>query len=230
MSHQHSVQNHLGTSATDYDRIIRTFIPGYEEMLSTIAWWLSQTIPEDGRVVELGGGTGALAEAVLTKMPKIRIELWDIDRKMLAVAQERLRKFGDRVTLREKSFTEKLDQCDGVLATLSLHHIPTLDAKRAVYGNVFQALSARGIFLNGDCAMDDTEPAHTVMLQYWLDFMAKHGISESEARKHFSEWAREDTYQPLFDELTALAQAGFRRPEVYWRKGPFAVYGGVKLP
>src|SRR5262249_53572642 len=154
------VQNHLGTSGADYDRIIRTFIPGYEEMLSTIAWWLSQTIPEDGRVVELGGGTGALTEAVLTKMPHIGIEVWDVDGKMLAVAQERLRKFQDRVTLREKSFTEKLDQCDAVIATLSLHHIPTLDAKRGVYRNVFDALSPPGIFLNGDCAMADTEPAH----------------------------------------------------------------------
>ena len=230
MSHQHSVQNHLGTSATDYDRIIRTFIPGYDEMLSTIARWLSQTIPEDGRVVDLGGGTGALAEAMLRKLPKIRIELWDIDRNMLAVAQERLRQFGNRITLREKSFTEKLDPCDAVIATLSLHHIPALDMKRAVYGNVFQALSARGIFLNGDCAMDDTEPAHSAMLRYWLDFMAQHNITEAEGRKHLAEWAKEDTYQALFDELTALAQAGFRRPEVYWREGPFAVYGGVKRP
>ena len=42
-------------------------------------------------------------------------------------------------------------------------------------------------------------------------------------------WAEEDTYQQMFDELTALAQAGFARPEVYWREGPFAVYGGIRV-
>ena len=228
MSDQHSVQTHLGTPETEYDRAIRTFIPGYEQMLSTIGWWLSRIIPPEGKVVDLGGGTGALADAVLTKLPKVHVEVWDVDQKMLAVAQERLHRFSDRVTLREKSFTEELVPCHAVIATLSLHHIPTLDAKRAVYKNIFDALSHGGIFLNGDCTLDMTEPTHTVMIRYWLDFMAKHRISEEEGRKHLTAWAEEDTYQQTSDELTILAQAGFRRPEVYWREGPFAVYGGIK--
>ena len=108
---------------------------------------------------------------------------------MLAVAQDRLQNFGDRVTLREKSFTEKLDECHAVISTLSLHHILRLDAKRAVYTNIFEALAQGGIFLNGDCTMDMTEPAHEVMLRYWLDFMAQHGISEAQGRKHLADWA-----------------------------------------
>ncbi len=229
MSAKHSVQAHLGTAASDYDRIIRTFIPGYEQMLSTIGWWLHQVIPHNGRIIELGGGTGALAEAVLTKLPNVRVEIWDIDPNMIAVARDRLGKFGDRVTLREKPFTEELDGCHAVVATLSLHHIPALDAKRAVYTHIFEALSEGGIFLNGDCTMDKTEPAHGVMVRYWLDFMAKNGITEDQGRKHLADWATEDTYQQMFDELAALVQAGFRRPEVYWRQAPMAVYGGVKI-
>jgi ubiquinone/menaquinone biosynthesis C-methylase UbiE len=216
-------------AATDYDRIIRTLIPGYEQILSTIIWWLSQIVPRDGKIIELGGGTGALAEAVLRTLPQVQIETWDVDANMLAVAQDRLSKFSGWVSLRNKSFTEKLPECHAVIATLSLHHIPTLDAKRSVYANIFEALLPHGIFLNGDCTLDPAEPTHTVMLRYWLDFMAKNGISDSEGRNHFTAWAKEDTYQHLFDELTILAEAGFLRPEVYWREGPFAVYGGMKV-
>jgi tRNA (cmo5U34)-methyltransferase len=228
MSRQHSVQTHLGTPATEYDRAIRTFIPGYEQMLSTIGWWLSQIIPADGKVVELGGGTGALTEVVLVKMPTVHIEVWDVDPKMLAIAQDRLRKFGERVTLREKSFTEKLDTCNAVIATLALHHIPKLDAKGAVYTNILKALSNGGLFLNGDCTLDMAEPTHSVMVRYWLDFMAKHGITEEKGHKYLADWAAEDTYQQMSDELRILSEAGFLRPEVYWREGPFAVYGGIK--
>jgi tRNA (cmo5U34)-methyltransferase len=228
MGHNHSVETHIGTPATEYDRAIRTFIPGYEQMLSTIGWWLSRIIPPDGRVVDLGGGTGALTEAVLKQMPEVRVEVWDIDPKMLAVAQDRLRAYAPRVVLREKSFTDKLDACDAVIATISLHHIPTLDAKLSVYANIFAALSQGGMFLNGDCTLDFTEPTHSTMVQYWLDFMGTHGISETEGRKHLATWAAEDTYQHTFDELTILKQAGFMRPEVYWREGPFAVFGGIK--
>jgi ubiquinone/menaquinone biosynthesis C-methylase UbiE len=106
MSNAHSAQAHLGMAASDYDRIIRTLIPGYEQILSNINWWLSQIVPRNGKVIELGGGTGALAEAVLAKLPHIRMEIWDVDANMLAVAQDRLSKFAGRVSLRNKSFTE----------------------------------------------------------------------------------------------------------------------------
>jgi len=228
MSRLHSVQAHMGLAAIDYDRMIRVLIPGYEQILSTIGWWLSKVLPEHGKLIELGGGTGALAEAVLTQLPYARLELWDVDAKMLSVASERLRRFQDRLTLREKSFMDKLEPCNGVITTLALHHISTLDAKRAVYANIFDALLPNGIFLNGDCTLDSVEPAHSVMLRCWLDFMAKHGITEEEGRNHFAEWAKEDSYLQLFDELTILDEAGFRRPEVYWRDGPFAVYGGIR--
>jgi ubiquinone/menaquinone biosynthesis C-methylase UbiE len=229
MSTRHSVEKHLGVAASDYDRIIRTFIPGYEQMLSTIGWWLSQTLPQGARIIELGGGTGALAEAVLTTLPQVHIEIWDMDSTMLAIAQERLRKFQDRVSLQERSFTERLEECHAVIATLSLHHIPALDAKQAVYRNIFDALVQGGIFLNGDCTIDVAEPTYSVMLRYWLDFMEKHGITEAQGRQHLADWAKEDTYQQTFDELNILARAGFGRPEIYWRQGPFAVYGGIKV-
>jgi ubiquinone/menaquinone biosynthesis C-methylase UbiE len=228
MSHQHSVQSHIGAAAQDYDRVIRTFIPGYEKMLSTISWWLSEIIPPDGKIVELGGGTGALAHSVLTNVPNAHLEIWDIDPKMIAVARERLSQFATRVTIRERSFTESLEDCNAVIATLSLHHIATLDAKREVYANVSRTLSATGIFLIGDCTMDPTEPAHSVLRRYWVRFMGDNGIAEAEALKHFSDWAKEDTYQQIADELSILAQAGFPRPEVFWREGPMAVYGGIK--
>src|SRR5580765_2838301 len=177
---QHSVQAHMGLVATDYDRMIRILIPGYEQILSTIGWWLSQVMKRDGNIIELGGGTGALAESVLAGLPETRLEIWDIDAKMLAVASQRLRRFGDRVTLRERSFIEPLDRCNAVIATLSLHHVSRLDAKRAVYANIFDALIPGGIFLNGDCTLDSAEPTCSLMRRYWLDFMARQGISEAE--------------------------------------------------
>jgi ubiquinone/menaquinone biosynthesis C-methylase UbiE len=228
MSERHSVQTHLGAAASDYDRVIRTFIPGYEQMLSTITWWLSEIIPPDGKVIEFGGGTGALAFAVMTRLPDVRVEIWDVDPAMLTVARERLRQFEDRLTVRERSFTEKPDSCNAVIASLALHHLQTLDAKQAVYTNIFEALQEPSIYLNGDCTMDLTEPAHGVMRRYWAAFMAKHGINAEEAHGHFTAWAKEDTYQQISDELRLLARAGFARPEVFWKEGPIAVYGGIK--
>jgi ubiquinone/menaquinone biosynthesis C-methylase UbiE len=224
----HSVQNHLHIAVADYDRVIRTYIPGYEEMLDTVAWWLGAIVPNDGKVIDLGGGTGSLAEAILSRLPEIHVEIWDVDPQMMELARERLSSFGNRATVREQSFLEKMDPCDAVVASIALHHIPKMETKRDVYANINSALRTRGVFLNADATIDDTEPGRAAMYRWWSRFMGTKGISETEAYKLFDEWAAEDTYQPLTDELAALGKAGFRRPEVFWKFGPMAVYGGIK--
>ena len=224
----HSVQNHLGVAIGDYDRAIRTFIPGYDDMLETIAWWLKSITPKNGIVIDLGGGTGALAHAILSRLPNLRVEIWDTDPKMMEIAHERLAPFGSRAALRERSFFDRIEQCDAVVASLSLHHIPAIETKCELYANIHAALRSPGVFLNGDATMDDADPGRRAMFRWWSGFMMSKGISEAEAYQHFERWASEDTYHPLAAELAALGKAGFRRPEVFWKFGPITIYGGIK--
>src|SRR3990172_8675468 len=119
----HSVEEHLGMRASEYDRVIRTFIPGYEAMLAAQLQWLATTLPETGLVVDLGGGTGALAQAVAERFPRAHIQVWDTDPQMLAGAEQRLRGYGDRVVLVQRSVSETLPEGHAFVASLALHHI-----------------------------------------------------------------------------------------------------------
>ena len=93
----HSVSDHLHVMIADYDRFIRTVIPHYETMRAVQLELLARCLPPDGRVIDLGGGTGALARAVAEKFPGVRVEIWDTDPAMVEVARERCAAFGDRV-------------------------------------------------------------------------------------------------------------------------------------
>jgi len=84
---------------------------------------LARCLPSDGRVIDLGGGTGALARAVAEKFPAVRVEIWDTDPAMLEVARERCARFGGRVHFVERSFAEPLPACDAVVACIALHHV-----------------------------------------------------------------------------------------------------------
>jgi hypothetical protein len=66
------------------------------------------------------------------------------------------------------------------------------------------------------------------MLRDWYAHMERSGISAAEADGHFAQWAEEDFYVSLPDELALIAAAGFPRPECFWRDGMLAVYGGFK--
>lgn len=221
----HSVRRHLRVAIESYDATIRQFIPGYETMLRAAAQELEAVAA--GRVLDLGGGTGGLAEAILETGATGTVELIDVDTEMLARARTRLSRFGRRVRFSEGSFLGKLPRCNGTAASLSLHHIPTLDSKRALYRRIHGALEAGGVFVNADATMPAEPAAREATWQAWADHMVREGIPEQRAYEHFDEWMEEDTYFPLEEELAAVAAAGFDA-ECVWREAGMAVVVGRK--
>ena len=226
----HSVEGHLKLNVADYDRLIRQLVPGYAAMRAAHRALLRKLLPADRRtlVLDLGGGTGALAEAVADTLPHAEVEIWDIDRAMLGLARERCARFGDRVRTVERSFTEPLTSCDAVVACIALHHVKDLAVKGAIYRNIHAALRPGGVFMNADLAIAAGGALHEFTYAEWIRAMAPHGIDEPQARAHFASWAHEDYYPPLATELRLLADGGFADPECFWRELPCGIFGGMK--
>jgi len=224
----HSVKRHLDVDADAYDVEIRRFIPHYDDMLATGVELLSALAPPAARVLDLGGGTGALSAAVLRGLPEARVTLLDVDRAMLDEARRRLASFGDRVEYREGSFLDPLPAADAVVASLALHHVRDLGTKTELYRAIHAALIPGGVFLNLDAAITESPRLNALMFVRWAARMARHGIADAEARDHFAAWAREDRYFPLDDELDALRRAGFAEVECFWRRGGTAICCGLR--
>lgn len=224
----HRVLAHLGLRPAEYDRIIRTFIPGYDEMLATVVRWLRGHLPWGGLVVDLGAGTGALSGAILDAFPDVRLELVDVDPAMLEAARERLAPHADRFGLRRATFADALPPCDAVVASLALHHVVTLPEKRDLYRRIREALRPGGLLLVADAAVHDAGRARQRIFAGWSAFMQTHGMTAADAEAHFAQWATEDHYKPLVAELDALAAAGFPFPDCLWKQGPNCVFGGFR--
>jgi tRNA (cmo5U34)-methyltransferase len=218
----HRVLTHLGVQAREYDAAIRTFIPEYEQMIATVVGLVR------GDVIDLGTGTGGLAAAILEAHPAARVKLVDIDPAMLEVAAARVSPYGARAELVHASFDAALPPCDAVVASLALHHVPELDRKRALYARIYGALRPGGALVIADATVHEDGNARTVMFATWSAWMARHGIAQAEADALFAKWAGEDRYYPLATELGLLADAGFTRPECFWKYGPMAVYGAFR--
>ncbi len=216
----HSVRRHLRLEVEAYDESIRRFIPGYETMLERAADAVAAVVPD--LVVDLGAGTGGLSAALLGRDAVGSVRLVDVDPEMLEQARTRLSRFGARASFARGTFSDPLPPCDAVAASLALHHLPTLEDKRAVFERVFAALRPGGVLVNADAHMPEDTGAREPLYRLWVDHMGRHGIPEARAWEHFREWAEEDTYLPLEDELGALAQVGFDARCV-WRLGPIAV-------
>ena len=227
----HSVSGHLKLQIDEYDELIGKLVPAYPAMRPVQLDLLALSLPKDGagaRVLDLGGGTGALAAAIAKRFPGATVEIWDTDPEMLATARERCAVFGERIRYIERTFTDSLLPCDAVAACIALHHVKDVSVKAGIYKNIFAALKPGGIFVNADTAVCATPALRDHAFKLWAASMRPHGIDEQQAYAHFASWAHEDYYPPLINELRMLVYAGFAEPECFWREAAAVVFGAVK--
>jgi SAM-dependent methyltransferase len=88
--------------------------------------WALQGVRLEGEVLEIGSGSGAMAERIADAFPDVRLTVTDFDPAMVAAAKERLARFGDRVRAVQADATA-LEFGDGsfdsVLSFIMLHHV-----------------------------------------------------------------------------------------------------------
>lgn len=223
MESEHSVSSHLRLDTAEYDRIIRTYIPHYDESRKVQLELLAAAgIHESAHIIDLGGGTGSLAEAILDRFPRVSLVVRDVDPEMLAIAQSRLGCFADRVELNLGSFTDHLPMAGAVVSAFALHHIPNLKDKTEVYRRIREAIQSPGVFLNADAVAGPFWPS---LRDQWAAFMAGKGFTLDQAYSNLDSWAAEDTYFSVHEELRAMEQAGFEHAECFWRIGAVAILG-----
>ena len=163
----HSVRSHLSLEIDAYDDTIRKFIPGYAEGLTRAAKEIAGARPT--LVIDLGAGTGALAEAMLEHERVGSVEAIDIDPEMLAQARIRLKRFGTRARFRRCSFDAPLPKCDAVATSLALHHVLTMERKLTLYERIYRALRLGGVFVNADVPFPAVGVDRAVGLDSLLD-------------------------------------------------------------
>jgi tRNA (cmo5U34)-methyltransferase len=223
MPSEHSVSSHLRLDTTQYERIIRTYIPHYDQSRGVQLDLLAAALaPSANQIIDLGGGTGSLAEAILDRFSQCSVLVRDIDREMLSLAQSRLYRFGNRFEVEVSSFDDPLPPVDAVLAAFALHHIRNLKEKTEVYRRIREAIRSGGVFLNADAVSGPFWPS---LRDEWATFMAGKGFTLEEAYQNLDNWAAEDMYFSVHEELCAMAQGGFEHPECFWRRGPIAIFG-----
>ena len=101
---------HLGIKQGDYDRMIATLIPHYSELLDAAAAAVDAVARLAPAVVDLGTGSGTLAQRIFKMRPKARMIGIDADRTMLDAATRRLR---GRIQTIEEDFEQiRIPRCD----------------------------------------------------------------------------------------------------------------------
>lgn len=216
--------SHLGIKHGEYDRAIATLIPHYKELLDAAAAAVDVIARTAPAVVDLGTGSGALAQKILQVRPRARLIGIDADGSMLEAASKRLR--GNIQTIEENFEQAQVPRCDVVSASFALHHIPTGRRKAAIYKRCFASLRQGGMLVSADCFLASSAQLQTHHREAWLRHLRR-VYTPRKSEQFLQTWAKEDVYFTLDREIELLKDAGFG-VEVTWRKDGFAVLVGLK--
>lgn len=215
---------HLGIKLGEYDAVIRTLIPHYQELVAAAGAAVGASARNAPAVIDLGTGSGALAQAILKARPKARLVGIDEDAGMLAMAEKRLR---GRIQTIEGNFERTaIPRCDVISASFALHHIRTGRRKAALYKRCFAALRPGGMLVSADCFLAASMGLQQAHRADWLRHLQAN-YSRAKAEGYLRTWAKEDVYFTLEREVALLKDAGFI-VEIAFRKSCFAVVVGLK--
>ncbi len=142
------VEEWISTDATDDEHRRPT--------LRRIAALLPGARTEPLRVLDVGGGYGALSYEVLDYRPEATVVLHDYSAAMIAKAAERLASFEARVSYRNSDMAypgwaqDLGGPFDAVVSALAIHNLGDTATIQRVYRDVFMSLRPGGCFFDAD--------------------------------------------------------------------------------
>jgi len=179
------------------------------------------------KVLDLGAGTGLMAEMVALRYPNAKINLMDISDKMLAEAKERVRgyqnEFGFIVTNYSKA--ESFDQnYDLIISSLSIHHL-TAKEKQKLFKTIYAHLKAGGIFINADQVLGEAQNIEKTYRNKWIEQVKAEGVADQELNAAL-ERMKEDKMSKLTSQIQWLKESGFSGVNCWYKNYSFAVFSG----
>jgi len=218
MADPNTPQHDFTAGAGEYERRIRTLVPGYETLHELSAAVLRAQLPDSARVLCVGAGTGEEIARLAAAGPQWRFVGVDPSADMLAQARERMQRAGvaDRVELiaAEVAHAPEAPLFDAATLILVLHFLKDEADRAALLGAIAGRLKSgaplllASLYDGGDSA---------TLLGAWKALQMLAGMPREAVEERMAPRLAEA--RPVADgELTELlAAAGFGPPVRYFQ-------------
>jgi SAM-dependent methyltransferase len=213
----------------------RILIPLLEVQEDVIRRLLARHERPVARFLDVGCGSGAMSELVLSSQPGSEGVLVDFSEPMLERATGQLAAYGARWRavrgdLNDPAWREQLPtgRYDAIISGLAIHHLPP-ERKRTLFAELLALLEPGGMFVNMDYVAIDgplrglfDEEMHAAAVRAERESGGTHSEHDLDLEDDDD---RPDTVE---DQLRWLRDAGFEQVEVHFKWAEAAVYGGAR--
>ncbi len=234
--------------AAGYDASAQYIHPHYLAIQDAILDLIERRNDEEFLWVDIGGGSGRLAERFLTRYQRATAIVVDQSQPFLALAEARMARFGGRgrclLARLQDDWRSQLPAAPQAIVSMSaIHHLDPGE-KRRLYQQCYEALVPGGILLNGDEIRDPDDAAYLQAMKTWVAHMQRvvaDGLVSEPMKPMLERWAERNTvhfgqprasgddyHETLATQLDYLRQSGFRRVDSPWQRQMWAILRAVK--
>jgi len=236
------------SAAQAYDASAEHIHPHYVEIQDQILHQLKTLSPGPLLIVDAGGGSGRLMERILDRFLHAEGVLLDQSEPYLALASERLSRFGNRAVILQARLQdiwgEQLSRpADAIVSMSAIHHLDP-NEKQDLYARCYGSLAPAGLLLNGDEVRPQSDAQYLAELERWHQHMTgelKAGHIVAEFQDMIEKWRHrnidqfgvppksgEDCHENLDTQLGYLRDVGFENPQAKWQASLWALMVGRK--
>jgi tRNA (cmo5U34)-methyltransferase len=218
--------------------LVRTYVTRMDsqasqraESLTVMAGLLPFDLDHPVRILDIGSGHGAIAQALLDVFPNSTAVGLDMSDAMMEVGRERMSAYGDRFRYHLGDFSQGTlpsdlpGPFDAVVASKSIHHLPT-ENKRLLYREIYRVVAPGGCVFNLDTNWADD------------DFLKSMYRNASALLRGRPRDPMDELVVPTLEEghwyesvdvtLGLLRDAGFSPVDVFWKQLTNNLIGGYK--
>lgn len=212
----------------------------YRQRTHEASWQLMAALLPFGQqdsftFLDLGAGSGAMSQAILTRFPGSTGILADFSAAMMGAGELEMQPYTGRYRYVEFDLSGGdwpaaiPPAVDAVVTSLCVHHLPD-GRKQGLFAEILGRLVPGGWYLNYDPVRTDD----AIVAATWQRVTDQLDPEAARKRQHRTpeEQARHENHVryliPLDQQLEYLRSAGFQGIDVYYKRLDYVVYGGCR--
>jgi len=211
------MDNQSAFCAEEYDEKICRTLPYYEDIYDQIVDLIGAFGKKDIKWLDVGCGTGKMAEVVQNRLSVKRLVLCDRSDKMLSIAKVKLASYSgtmEFVNCSAQGLT--YDNTFDVVTAVQVNHYMNWKNRVLSIQNCYNTLDENGIYITFENVAPFSEIGKDVSLKRWKRYQINKGLSEKESEKHIQRYGKEYFPITIAEHLEIMRNIGFKAVEIFW--------------
>ena len=202
-------------NALEYDEKIKKTLPYYEDFYKQIIDLVKIRFDKSLMWLDIGCGTGKMAEIALKMVDIEKIVFCDNSVNMIEIAKQRFKNKNTEFTT--SSFLELHNniQFDVITAIQVFHYFERKERISAIQ-KCYEMLRPNGLFISFENFAPNSEVGKKLFLERWKLYQLSQGKTIAESNEHIGRYGKEYFPISLSEHLKVLEHCGFENAEIIW--------------